>query len=358
MTEKILLLGQPRETGLELVKTLVALGYRPLAAGWAEFSPRAYRRDRPAAILANIDHPTAPPFAEFCAQVRKFWGEHHPIIAMTESQKVLHIADTLDAGASDCLPPLPAAPLLDRKLARCIRQSTAPAASELTEEVPDSLLGVFLANASLVRLGDIAAIYAGATPRRPWCRRALPPDQDWRGVITSDAMDRFHIGKPSGYLLWSRLHLFRVPSPAEYSVPEKVLLSRSGPPLAAAVDKSRLPAGTDVYSLVPREGVGAGFIACLLNSRLLDFYFNRLADNPGGRLRPESIRDTPVPRPGPAALQEFSRYASLLAHFGPNPQSWIDRQSKDEILEQMENAVFSLYGAGHEAREGLAAMHF
>ena len=149
-----------------------------------------------------------------------------------------------------------------------------------------------------------------------------------------------------------------MPDRSEYDVPEKVLLSRSGPPLVAAVDKSRLPVGNDVYSLVPREGVGAGFLACLLNSRLLDFYGNRLAGNQDSRLRPESIREIPVPDPERVSMQQFARYAALLAHFGPNPQSWIDRQSRDEVLEEMDDAVFALYGAGREAREGLAAMHF
>lgn len=358
MSDTVLLLGHPRQTGIELVKVLVALGCRALASDWKDFIPKGWRRDRPDVILANIDSASAPPLDTFCDTVRKAWGRHYPIIAMTATQKVMHVAGVLEKGADDCLPHLPPQKLLDRKITRCIRRSTAPAASELTEEVPDNLLGVFLGNQNLVRLGDLVSIYSGATPRRPWCRRVAPPDSDWQGVITSDVMNRFSIGKPASYLLWSRLHLFRLPSREEYSVPEKVLLSRSGPPLAAAVDKSRLPAGNDVYSLVPREGVSAGYVACILNSRLLDFYFNRVADNPGGRLRLESLRETPVPRPSAGAAQEFVRYSTLLSHFGPNPQSWIDRQSKDEILEQMEKAVFSLYGVGREAREGLAALHF
>lgn len=361
--DAILLLGQTREIGAELVKLLAGAGYRPKAASWGEFNPRGWRRgERPAAILANIDSQDAPDTAEFCRKVKKFWGEHFPVIATTAAQKVMHIAALLDKGIYDCFPPLPSVKLLEWKIARAIKQNTAPSASELTEEVPGNLLGVFMGNgnenANLVRLGDLVSIHAGATPRRPWCRRVAPPDDSWKGVMTSDAMDRFHVGKPVSYLLWSRLHLFRLPPAEEYSVPEKVLLSRSGPPLAAAVDKSRLPAGTDVYSLVPREGVGAGYVACLLNSRLLDFYFNRLADNPDGRLRAESIRDTPAPRPTPEVMAEFARYSALLSHFGSSPQSWIDRQSREEIAEQMEAAVFALYGAGNEVREGLAAMHF
>ncbi len=41
---KILLLGQRKETGLELVRMIAGLGYRPAAASWREFHPRAHRR--------------------------------------------------------------------------------------------------------------------------------------------------------------------------------------------------------------------------------------------------------------------------------------------------------------------------
>lgn len=359
MAEKILLLGHARESGLALAKRLIGLGYYPLANDWTGFTPRSYGRSRrPLLMLANVDHPAAKPLPEFAPWVRKTWGQSYPIIAVTASGRFRDAAAHVDAGASDCLAPDAPQALLERKIARALQGGLSPALAELAEEIPTDLFELFLGNAELARLGDLAGIYPGATPRRTWCRRMAPPDDSWRGVATSGTVDRFYVGKPSEYLLWSRFHLFRLPAPEEYNVPEKVFLSRSGPPLAAAVDKSRLAAGTDVYSLVPREGVGASFLACLLNSRLLDFYYNRLAGATDGRLRIETLRDTPVPLPTQAANREFSRIATLLAHFGPSPQSWIDRQSKDELLARMEDAVFELYGAGNEARSGLAALHF
>jgi frataxin-like iron-binding protein CyaY len=56
--------------------------------------------------------------------------------------------------------------------------------------------------------------------------------------------------------------------------------------------------------------------------------------------------------------QELSKAAALLSHFGPNPESWIDRQSKDELWRQMEESVFAAFGAGAEAKNSLAALHF
>jgi hypothetical protein len=161
------------------------------------------------------------------------------------------------------------------------------------------------------------------------------------------------------FLSWNRRHLFRMPPPEEYDVPEKVLLRRVGPPLAAAVDRSRSPAGIDLYSIVPGGGISAGCIACLLNSRLADFYFNRLAENGAeGRLRSDVVRNFPVPRPDSAASAELGRIAVMLAHFGPLPQTWIDRRGRAEHRDRMESIVFELYGAGQDIREKLAVLHF
>lgn len=359
MSYKVLLLGNERKNGLKLARLLIDLGHEPLVDDWVEFNPRSYTRfSRPKLIIANCDHPGMPAFDEFCFRVRKVWGCEFPIVALAQSRKFGRVAELVDAGANACLAPDEGEQMISRKISACLLGNSAPAVSELTEEVPGTLLGLFLGNHDLVRLGDLAAVYSGAAPRSGWSRRTAPPDDSWRKVITADMMDRFHIGAPSTYLLWSKLHLFRVPALEEYSVPEKVVVSRVGPPLTAAVDRARLAVGADMYSIVPGEGVGAGYLACLLNSRLLDFYFNRLAGPQDGRLRPEGIRNVPVPRPGKGMNREFERYATLLSHFGPSPENWIDRQSRDEVRECMDEAVFAAYGVGAAAREELAGLHF
>jgi CheY-like chemotaxis protein len=357
MPEKILLLGHERDRGLELARALIALGFHPVAEDWGDFVPRR-RRNRPEAIVADMDNPRASPLAEFVPRVKKFWGEAFPVVAMAESRKFQVSSAFIEDGADDYLCKGAPAGLVEKKIRRCLEKASRHPPSDLYEEVPADLLRLFQDNSRLTTLGEIAAIHAGAAPRRSWCRRMAPPDAGWRGVLTASQLDRFHVGRPGEYLLWSRLHLFRAPAPEEYSVPEKVLLCRNGPPLRAAVDKSRLPAGADVYSLVPLEGTGAGWLACVLNSRLMDFYFNRLAKNDDGRLRPDVLRRAPVPVPTPAGVSELGRVATLLSHFGPSPQSWIDRQSKEEQWERMEEMVFDLFGAGSSARAGLAAMHF
>lgn len=362
MADKILLLGHGKDACLALAKALVTFGFHPTAGNWNNFSPRSFgRHDRPRLVLADVDNPHARPMEEFSKELRRVWGKNFPIVAVSSVRKFQEISVLLDNGASDFLPKSASAGLLERKIVRCLAAAamTAPISDALAEEVPGNLLDVFIGNNGLRRLEDLADVYAGATPRRTTWRRMAPPDQDWKGVLTSDVVERFHVGKLASYLSWNRIHLFRLPPPREYAVSEKVLLCRAGPPLAAAVDRSRLPAGTDVYAVVPREGVSAGYLACIFNSRLMDFYFNRVARlGSDGRLRLEDIREAPMPRPTAAANQELARAAALLSHFGPNPQGWIDRQSREEVAEHMENAIFGLYGADHEVRQGLAAMHF
>ncbi|MDR1520923.1 MAG: hypothetical protein LBU23_12405 [Planctomycetota bacterium] len=360
MADKALLLGLRREVVPALVGLLAKMNLEPMLDDWRSFSPRAWRgRNRPIMLLADADNRQAPSMAGFCREIRRLWGEPPSLLVVTSEQKLSRLAEMLDAGADACLPASGPIRLWERKISRRLAGSRIPTVSELTEEIPVNLLDVFYGGAGLIRLGDVASIHPGASPRLNRYRRMAPPESGWRGTITSDAIERFQSGRPTSYLSWNRLHLFRLPLPEEYDVAEKVLLRRVGPPLIATVDRSRLPAGTDVYSIVPGEGVEAGYIACLLNSRLLDFYFNRLAKNGSdGRLRLDDLRNAPVPKPTARGQVELKRAASLLSYFGPQPRIWIDQQTKDETWERMENVIFELYGAGHAVRDELATMHF
>ena len=359
MAERALILGNGGKAAAGLAAILARLGVMPDRADWKGFSPRAWRgRERPVLAILDIDDPLAPPLPAGVAAIKRL-GNGVSLLALTGSRSFRNLAAALDAGADDCLPKTGPAALWERKLLRILAERRPPPATELTDEIPAALFGVFRGGSDLIRLGDIASVYPGVSPRLPRWRRLAPPDSSWRGVVDADAVDCFLSGRPRVFLSWNRLHLFRMPPPEEYDVPEKVLLRRVGPPLAAAVDRSRSPAGIGLYSIVPGDGVSAGCVACLLNSRLADFYFNRLAMNGlEGRLRLDVVRNFPVPRPAPAASAELARIAVMLAHFGPSPQTWIDRRGKVEHRERMEDIVFELYGAGQDIREELSVLHF
>ena len=358
MPGRILLLGHDGAAGLAIAMMLARRDFEPLLLSWSDYHPRLFGRRGLDLVLADVDRRGDTGIGVFCRSLRKRVGTQLPIVAVTRARMFQDVVAFLDDGIDDCLPPLPDEDLLFNKIARRLDPVGAPA-NELSADLPASLRRALDSGNTGGRLGDVVAIYPGAAPRRPAFRRLAPPYSGWRGVVLADGVDRFMVGAPGAYLRWTRLHLFRLPSAEEYSAREKVLLRRAGPPLAAAVDRSRHPAGPDVYSLVPKDGIPAGFVACVLNSRLMDCYFNRVASAAtDGRLRLDMLRAAPLPRADAATMAELAKTASLLAHFGPNPQSWIDRETRDGLMERMEELVFGIYGVTGDAREELAALHF
>jgi hypothetical protein len=232
-----------------------------------------------------------------------------------------------------------------------------PGVLDRNDTIPVELLKVFQTAGST--LSDFAAIHTGTSPRANFYRRLAPPAPGWKGILQSARLRRFSPGKPEQFLSWNRFHLFRLPELEEYGVKEKVILSRVGPPLTAAVDRSGSPIGMSVYSLVPTGPYPASALACVLNSRLADFYFNRLATpGKGGRLRLDAIRRFPLPQPRPESANQLGRIGTLLAHFGEQPESAVDRLRRSELLTGLEEEVFALYGLGPAGRKELASMHF
>lgn len=357
--EKILLVGFDRKSVHVLAAAVAAAGYVPFLQAWGEAPLRSLRRQPPACIVVNADAPDALPMEQIHAEAAHLWGEAYPLAAVTASRRFADLCALLDAGAAACFAPDAPQELMERKIASAINNGAAQR-TELQDEVPPEMSAVFLHNPALVPLGSLVHVWPGAAPRRACWRRMAPPDQFWRGVISADNIARWQVGRTDTYLRWNKLCLFRVPAPEEYNAAEKVVVRRAGPPIAAAVDRSRQPAGMGTLALVPREaGVSAGFVACILNSRLADFYFNRVAPlSRDGYLAPDVLRRMPVPRPTTDVCTELGRAAALLAHYGPRPQTWIDRQSKAEWDRVVDDIVFGLYGVGSGIRSGLASMYF
>ncbi len=357
------MLGYKKIEGLTLAAMAVQLDLEPAAASLANFQPQSLsKKARPDIVMLDLDGRPEFPVEPFCRELRRCFGDALPILATTAARKFAVLSALLDAGISDCLPREVDEEVFQRKIKRWLGDAAAEqwATHFDDEEIPEDLMRAFSQTRSWRTLGDLAAIYPGAAPRKPAFRRMAPPDAGWRGVLMAEGIERFSPGRPQLYLRWSRLHLFRLPGREEYAVREKVVVRRAGPPVVAAVDRSGAPVGADAYALVPGNGIPAGFVACLLNSRLADFYFNRLlaAEIAGGHLRADVLRRLPVPDVSPEVMQELARTAGLLGHFGINPQSWIDRQRRDELVDVMEERIFALYGLDEAAREELSVLHF
>jgi|GEM_PF-2160806 len=363
MDKKILLIGHEKVAGLALAAMAIQNDLTPAASAWGRFNIKDLgRRNRPNLVVAAMDTFPGESPESFCQALRARCGERLPIFATLESKKFVAVSRLLDAGFTDCLPPVPDDELFNRKVTRALddRNGAQPYLFDSEDEIPEALVKVFEGCSGGMTLGDVATVHCGAAPRYRFFRRMAPPDDGWRKVISAENISRFSVSGERIYLSWSRLHLFRLPHPEEYAVREKVVVRRAGPPIMAAVDRTGGPISQDVYSLVPVEGVPAGFIACLLNSRIADFYFNRMLDTTAtaGRLKPALLRNFPLPEPDPDVMLELSKASGLLGHFGQNPQSWTDRQRRDEIVQTMEEKLFMLYGVDSEARQGLEALHY
>jgi hypothetical protein len=354
-----MLLGHGKTEGLAIASHLIRMDLEPTLFGWRSFNPKSLARKRPLAAIVGVEDLEKGTETGAFLRLRRGFGNAFPILAVGRSGKFGDLAELIDAGADDCVPTGSDPELLCRKLLRLLA-GTSGASDTLfaDDEPPGELLAAFSAVGRSGTLGDVARIFAGTAPRLQRFRRLAAPDSGWRGVITAAVVERYAAGRPESYLSWSRLHLFRLPDPAEYAVREKVVVRRAGPPIAAAVDRSGLPGGPDVYLVVPESGVPAGFLCSILNSRLADFYFNRLIPAKDGRLRPEELRNFPLPAAKRKTMLELSRLAGLLGHYGTNPRNWEDRQARDDLSEKAEAMVFDLYGVREGGRKELEALHF
>lgn len=358
MAGKILVLGFEERKSRALEQFTAGMGYMTATASWDGFHPRRLGRERIDLALVDADARGELSLADICLSLRKRYGENLPVLAFHASRRFADLEEMIGSGVTDCLPGRPTRQLLERKLVRWLPDPEAERSEAVDEPPPVGLVEAFRRAGTLSRLGDLADIHVGVAPRQPTYRRLAPPDDSWLAVIPATAVGRFQIDRRRDYLSWNRRHLFRMPDAGEYNAPEKVVLTQNGPPLAAALDRSRSPIGHGLYAIVPRENVLAGFLACVLNSRLVDFYYNRLAKPRGAALRPEDLRSLPLPLPGRDTQAEMSRNAVLLTHFGPSPAGWIDRRRCEEMREATEEAVFSLYGLKAAERAELAALHF
>ncbi len=228
---------------------------------------------------------------------------------------------------------------------------------EAALDAPPEIIEVFNAlRARAPRVGDVAEIFAGVMPRRESFRRLAKPGPGWAAAISADAVSRFYVAEPQIFVRLDRMAVMRMPKAEEYDQPEKVVLRRVGPPVIAAVDRSRCLVYGDVYAIVPVSGLLGGYLAAVLNSSAVDFYLNRvrpLAGAPsGGYLRQVDIEAIPLPVPPLAQQREIDKLAANLAVL--NDPVFLDRshEGRIRIEKQIEQLIFRIYGLtdGHVAR--------
>ncbi|MCX7934688.1 MAG: hypothetical protein N3A66_05445 [Planctomycetota bacterium] len=236
-------------------------------------------------------------------------------------------------------------------------------APEAALDVPPELLAVFnAARATAPRLGDVAEVFAGVMPRREAFRRLAKPGPGWAAAISAESVSKFYVAEPQIFVRLDRMALMRLPKAEEYDQPEKVVLRRVGPPVIAAVDRSRCLVYGDVYAIVPVSGLLCGYLAAALNSRAVDFYLNRirpLAAAPAGAyLRQVDIEAIPLPVPSLAQQREIDNLVANLAVLNEPAFQQRSHEGRIRLEMQIEQAIFRVYGLAEQHIARLRKMGF
>mgnify|MGYP000086802210 CR=1 FL=1 len=230
-------------------------------------------------------------------------------------------------------------------------------------DVPPEILDVYnVVRASAPRLGDVAEVFPGVMPRRDSFRRLARPGPQWAPVISADAIRRFYVAEPNMFVRMDRMAVMRLPKSEEYNQPEKVVLRRVGPPAVAALDHSRCAVYCDAYAIVPVSGILCGYLTAALNSRVVDFYLNRvrpLAGAPSGAyLRQVDIEAIPLPVPSLARQREIANLAANLAVLNDPVFKERSHEGRLRLEAQIEHAIFRIYGMSSHHIARLAKMGF
>jgi hypothetical protein len=230
-------------------------------------------------------------------------------------------------------------------------------------DVPDELRTAFeRVRLQGGRLGDMAEVFQGLMPRRETFRRMARPGPGWGAALTADCIQPFSVAAPEVFVRMDRAALMRFPSPEEYDHPEKVVIRRVAPPVVAAVDTGRHLVMGDVYSIVPAHGLLCGYLACVLNSRVTDFYLNRIRPlegaPSGGYLRPVDLEAIPVIVPPLEEQRPFAARARELATLPDSRSFYHTHTRRTMLLAEINHGIFALYGIGQAEIQRLAKMHF
>lgn len=211
-------------------------------------------------------------------------------------------------------------------------------------------------------LGDIAEIYTGVAAQGSRGHRLLCPSSDWSATLTEKSVEAFFVNPEREYYLFRKNAVKRIPETYEYNVAEKVLVRRIMSPLVAALDTTRLPFSSDLFGIVTVKGLDPGYLACIFNSRLANFYFHRYRPPASGvhgvyfsRLDLEAL---PIIIVKPREQAVLTNYAHQLATIPPQTKNDEKKLLRNKILTEMNKQLFKIYGFTDDEVKLLGTLHY
>jgi CheY-like chemotaxis protein len=361
MVASVLLVDSHEKLRKALRQSFGRSGYTVFEAENSEDGLRAARYRQPDAVVLDLNGEVES--EEFCRRFRSADSTLHiPILVLSTSGNLAVAERIFSAGADAYLAKPFRVEMLLSKIANLVNRESSESGDNLGG-VPEELKEAY----SEIRekggkLGDMAEIFSGVSVRGSHYRRAASPGLEWLATLHGENVQAFRVTESQQYLFFDKRGMFRVPSLEEYDQPEKVVLHRTAPPIIAAVDTTRSPISSDLYSIIPARGLQCGYLACLLNSRLMDFYFNRIrpitSAAAGAYLRRVDLEAVPVILPSKSLQDRLSAAARELGRLGANPASPIARGQRNRLLQDVNLEIFEAYGFSPAAINRLGELHF
>lgn len=354
---RILLIDDNTESRESVREECNRLGHALLEAGDCISGYRLARTEHPDMVVLNMQ--CGDGHAErFCVSLRKNEITREiPILALGQRSTLKETERIFDLGANAFVP----MPMRAERFTRTI-EDVLKGMDEDELSAPPELRALFEnERPDMGQLGNMAEIHAGASLRKPEFRRRARPGPEWAGFITDETIRPFAVLPNESWVLFDRRALIRLPHRDEYDHAEKVVVCRSAPPVVAGVDRSRSPYIAGVLGIVPARDLLCGYLTCLLNSRLMDFFFNRvrrITERPGGSyLRAGDLEAMPVVVPPLKLQKELAFLADNLAGYFSQPLPQRNPRQRP-MLAQMNQAIFDLYGLDETLVSRLSELHF
>lgn len=357
MMAKILLIEDDPAARKTMRVCAASLGHRVVEADSETLAFAVVKTEKPDAIVLDMD--MGGGWAEHIFDnLRRAMPEETPIMAVSSSRTIGEAEHLFGKGVRAYV----SKPLNGSQFAAQLQSMLLDRGETDLPPEDASLHAVFRdAEERYGVLGDMAEIFDGAHPRARTYRRDAPPGPGWEPVIAEECLESFSIKPYRAFLKFDKAGLVRVPKPEEYDQEWKVVLRRAAPPVLAALDGSRCPLGTGLYAIVTAQGLDCAYLTCLLNSRLFDYYFNRVrALLPGSSfLRKVDVERMPIMLPALRVQESFKNICRQLA-FSKSGSARLSGGSRLQAttLARMNRMIFDIYGLSEEDVLRLGQLHF
>ncbi len=285
-----------------------------------------------------------------------------PILVVINKSSVAEIDEMFRIGADDCMSkPFKLASLLAK--AETILNEGVPKTDIDNNPIPEVIQKSIEKIKEEGRLlGDVSEIFIGASVSDPKARRLSSPGSEWTPIIVNEAVAPFYVGKEREYIL-IRKHLIRhTPKESEYAVEEKILLKRTLNPFAAAVDTSQEIFSSELYAIQTAKGLSCPSLACILNSRYANFYFQRCRLPAEGLrsiyLTKSDIQQLPIIIPKPKQQNKLEEFYTELAKITKKNKDSKDTMKQTKTLKKMNSYIFKIFNINDEAIAAFNSLHF